>query len=53
VATVDGADDNEASAALEAFEAHFFNNMTIVLDRYFVHRLRFVTGARGHQESTV
>jgi hypothetical protein len=25
--------------ALESFDAHFFNNMTLVLDRLFVHRL--------------
>jgi hypothetical protein len=31
-------------AALEAFEPLLFNNMIIVLDRYFVHRLRMVTG---------
>ena len=28
-----------AAAAFEAFEALFFNNLTLVLDRYFVHRL--------------
>jgi hypothetical protein len=32
------------SSALQAFERLFFNNMTLVLDRYFVHRLRTVTG---------
>jgi hypothetical protein len=26
------------------FEALYFNNMTVVLDRYFVHRVRAVTG---------
>ena len=26
------------------FEAAFFNNMVLVLDRFFVHRLRVVTG---------
>jgi len=31
--------DNEIDSAIESFEAHFFNNMTLVMDRYFVHRL--------------
>src|SRR6266516_3169929 len=31
--------DKEVDAAFESFEALFFNNMTLVLDRYFVHRL--------------
>jgi hypothetical protein len=31
-------------AEREAFETLYFNNMTLVLDRYFVHRLRMVTG---------
>lgn len=35
-------------AAPDGFEALFFNNMTIVLDRYFVHRLRMVTGKDGN-----
>jgi hypothetical protein len=33
---------------LKPFEAHFFNNMTLALDRYFVHRLRMVTGKDGN-----
>lgn len=36
--------DAEAKAALEAFEPLFFNNMVLVLDRHFVHRVRMVTG---------
>jgi hypothetical protein len=40
--------DTKLSAALEAFDAHFFNNLTLVLDRYFVHRLRMVTGKDGN-----
>jgi acetyl-CoA carboxylase carboxyltransferase component len=36
--------DEQAEAALEAFEPLFTRNMTLVLDRYFVHRIRKVTG---------
>ncbi len=37
-----------AGMARVAFDERFFNNMTIVLDRYFVHRLRSVTGKDGN-----
>ena len=40
--------DKKVDSALESFEALFFNNMTLVLDRYFVHRLRVVTGKDGN-----
>jgi hypothetical protein len=33
------ASDQKINAAFESFEAHFFNNLTLVMDRYFVHRL--------------
>jgi hypothetical protein len=46
---VDGAgDDRRVAAAVETFEPLLFNNMTLVLDRYFVHRLRGVTGKDGN-----
>ena len=31
--------DEKIDSAVESFEALFFNNMILVLDRYFVHRL--------------
>ena len=49
VKAVDNAtSDPKVAAAREAFEPLFFNNMTIVLDRYFVHRVRMVTGKDGN-----
>lgn len=38
----------DARAAREAFETHFFANLTLALDRYFVHRIRPVTGKDGN-----
>ncbi|MEA2385073.1 MAG: hypothetical protein QOH72_5044 [Solirubrobacteraceae bacterium] len=40
--------DPEVAAALADFEPLFFNNLTLVLDRYFVHRVRMVTGKDGN-----
>jgi len=40
--------DPKVAAAREAFEPLFFNNMTLVLDRYFVHRIRPVSGKDGN-----
>src|SRR5205809_6580843 len=49
VAALDGAtSDPRVASALEAFEPRLFNNMTLVVDRYFVHRLRVVTGKDGN-----
>src|SRR5689334_6133813 len=46
VKAVDG--DPQAAQALEAFEPILFTNMLLVLDRYFVHRLRQTTGKDGN-----
>jgi hypothetical protein len=45
--------DNNVDSALEAFETLFFNNMTIVLDRFFVHRIRVVSGKDGNPVNEV
>ncbi|MEA2431868.1 MAG: hypothetical protein QOI19_2341 [Thermoleophilaceae bacterium] len=45
---IDDTGDPKAKAALEALEPLLFNNMTLVLDRYFVHRLRVGTGKDGN-----
>lgn len=45
--------DEKINSAFESFEALFFNNMTLVLDRYFVHRLRAVTRKDGNPLSEV
>jgi hypothetical protein len=37
-------DDTKVEAAREHFETRFFRSMVLVMDRYFVHRLRQVTG---------
>ena len=49
VKAIDGAtSDAQVKAALDEFEPLLFNNMTLVLDRYFVHRIRMVTGKDGN-----
>jgi hypothetical protein len=40
--------DSDAQAALAAFAPLFFNNLTLALDRYYVYRLRVVTGKDGN-----
>jgi hypothetical protein len=40
--------DPKVQSALDDFDSMFFNNMAMVLDRYFVHRLRAVTGKDGN-----
>jgi hypothetical protein len=48
VEAADATKDQKVSSALAAFDPLFFDNMTLVLDRYFVHRLRAVTGKDGN-----
>ncbi len=40
--------DKKLQSALNDFEGQFFNNMTLALDRQFVHRLRMATGKDGN-----
>jgi hypothetical protein len=41
---VSNVSDPGVTLALEALESVLFDNMVLVLDRYFVHRVRMVTG---------
>ena len=41
-------DDPTATAALEALEPVLFTGLTVALDRYFVHRIRAVSGKDGN-----
>jgi hypothetical protein len=40
--------DTQVTAALDSFEPLFFSNLTLALDRPFVHRVRMVTGKDGN-----
>jgi hypothetical protein len=49
VEALDGAtSDPKVAAALAEFEPLFLENLTLALDRRFVHRLRVVTGKDGN-----
>jgi hypothetical protein len=47
-AVAGAATDKKVDAALASFETFFFNNLTLALDRYFVHRVRMVSGKDGN-----
>jgi hypothetical protein len=40
--------DEKVLSVLDDLEAPYFNSLVLVLDRYFVHRLRSVTGKDGN-----
>ena len=44
----EGQGDKKASSTLDELETVYFNNMALVLDRYFVHRIRAVSGKDGN-----
>jgi hypothetical protein len=45
---VDTSGEPRAASALKAYEPHFFNDLVLVLDRFFLHRLRAVAGGDGN-----
>jgi hypothetical protein len=45
---IDDSADAGARSSLEAFEPLFFNNLTLTLDRFFVHRIRSAAGQDGN-----
>ena len=40
--------DKKVDSALDSFDRLFFNNLTLALDRPFVHRVRVATGKDGN-----
>jgi hypothetical protein len=46
--SVSASADGKTATALGAFEPLFFNNLVLVLDRLFVHRIRAVSGKDGN-----
>src|SRR4051794_32405885 len=49
----EAAGDKSVTAALDKLEPILFNHMVLVLDRYFVHRLRMITGKDGNPVNEV
>jgi hypothetical protein len=47
-AVTDATPDRKVQSTFDEFEGLFFDNMALVLDRYYVHRLRMVTGKDGN-----